>query len=235
MNNIESEGKCYYCKETYSGKGISRHLSSHLKKNSKGNPFDKKSYHIKVTGGKLYFLHLLIREDSTLDDLDSYLRAIWLECCGHMSSFEVKGKPKSNSWLMDTEEFGEDMDTKVGTLFKKGLKLDYDYDFGSTTRLEVVVMNEYFIDNKNGILLLSRNEPLKILCDLCNEKPAKVMCRIWHNKETFFCHSCKKHHAKRCEDFADYSRAEIINSPRVGVCGYDGGSIDTKRDGVWKG
>jgi hypothetical protein len=26
----------------------------------------------------------------------------------------------------------------------------------------------------------------------------------------------------------------VVNSPRMGVCGYEGGSIDVKRDGVLK-
>ena len=66
------------------------------------------------------------------------------------------------------------MNSKVGEFFEKGLKLNYEYDFGSTTRLDIDVVEEYFVEGKNKILLLSRNEPLKILCDLCKEKPAQV-------------------------------------------------------------
>ena len=35
-----------------------------------------------------YWLHLEIRGNDTLKDLDYYLREIWLECCGHLSSFD---------------------------------------------------------------------------------------------------------------------------------------------------
>ncbi|HEX7243833.1 MAG TPA: hypothetical protein VF263_26335, partial [Longimicrobiaceae bacterium] len=36
-----------------------------------------------------YWLHLEMNGSAALDDLDDYLRVIWLECCGHMSRFSV--------------------------------------------------------------------------------------------------------------------------------------------------
>ncbi len=235
MRKINSEGKCYYCNKTYAANGMGRHLSAHFKKAEKEKPAKKKSYHIKVAGGNLYFLHMLIHGDARLGQLDAYLRGIWLECCGHMSAFEVKGAKKSvNDWFAEPEEFGLSMEIKIGDLFKKGLKLEYEYDFGSTTKLEISVMNEYFITDKNKILLLSRNEPLHILCELCKKKPAQVMCVVCYGGATMFCNSCKGIHAKKCDDFADYAETNVVNSPRMGVCGYDGGRIDVQRDGVWQ-
>jgi hypothetical protein len=235
MDKLKSEGECFYCKESFAGSGISRHLSTHLKSIEKENLTKKKSYHIKVVGEKLYFLHLLIDENSSLEDLDYFLKRIWLECCGHLSSFEIKGARQVQNWMDYSDQFGLDMNTKIGDLFKKGLKLDYEYDFGSTTYLKINVLNEYFIQSKEDILLLSRNAPLKIICDTCKEKPAQVACLLWHDKETMFCNSCGEIHAKQCSDFSEYSWASIINSPRMGVCAYSGGSIDTERDGVWQG
>ncbi len=234
MRKIKSEGKCHYCNKLYANNKISSHLGSHLKKAEKEKPSKKKSFHIKVTGAGSYFLHMLIHEDATIGQLDSYLRSIWLECCGHLSSFEVKGARKVvNNWL-DPEEFGINMKTKAGKLFEKGLKLDYEYDFGSTTQLAISVMNEYFIEDKEKVLLLSRNEPLKFLCELCEEKAAEVMCSICYDGPTMFCDSCKGIHAKECGDFDDYAETDVVNSPRMGVCGYDGGRIDVARDGVWQ-
>lgn len=235
MEELKSEGKCFYCNKVFSGSGISRHLKSHLQNLEKEKKSRKKSFHVKVTGERFYFLHLLINQDTTLQELDYYLKDIWLECCGHLSSFEIKGAKKTQDWLFfNEEEFGIDMRTKIGGLLKKGLKLDYEYDFGSTTYLEISVINEYFVQDKSEILLLSRNEPLKILCDSCKKNPAKVMCTLWHDDETMFCDSCKDLHAKNCSDFQEYSEANIVNSPRLGVCAYDGGVIDTERDGIWQ-
>ena len=49
----------------------------------------------------------------------------------------------------------------------------------------------------------------------------------------FFCDDCAEKHTKECEDFADYAEMPVVNSPRMGECAYDGGTIDTERDGVF--
>src|SRR5438045_3051287 len=38
-----------------------------------------------------YWLHLEAGPTATLEDLDLYLRRIWLECCGHLSAFQING------------------------------------------------------------------------------------------------------------------------------------------------
>ena len=43
-------------------------------------------YHLQVQDAwdGNYWLHLEMRGSATLEDLDFYLREIWLECCGHL-------------------------------------------------------------------------------------------------------------------------------------------------------
>jgi len=169
-----------------------------------------------------------------------------LECCGHLSSFDIKKKQVGShnrhanrlDLLLRAMDFDEDVGDEdqsipIGEFMKKGMKIDYEYDFGSTTKLEITVMGEYQMKAPKPLFLLSRNEPLKILCTTCNKKPAEVMCRVCYDDN--FCNSCKDKHVKECSDFAEYSKMEIVNSPRMGVCGYDGGRIDKERDGAWKG
>jgi hypothetical protein len=48
-----------------------------------------------------------------------------------------------------------------------------------------------------------------------------------------FCEKCAKKHAEKCEDFKEYAAMPVVNSPRMGVCDYMGGCIDTERDGVF--
>jgi len=233
MAALKSEGKCVYCEKTYDRKGIGRHLTTHLKKEVEASKSAKKSYHIKVPAAEM-FLHLLVSSTTTLEELDNFFRAIWLECCGHMSSFEVKGKQYNYGY--DVMEFGEKKSTKVGKLFKKGVKLDYQYDFGSTTHLLIEVVNEYKINVPKKIKLLSRNEPLPILCHDCNKQPAVAICSVCiYEGKCLFCETCSDKHATTCGDFEDYARLEVVNSPRMGVCAYEGGVIDTERDGVWQG
>ena len=233
MKKLKSEGKCIYCDQLYAGRGIGRHLATHLKTMEKEKLSTKEAFHLKIPAAEM-FLHLLVSGTTTFSKLDAFLRGIWLECCGHLSSFQIKGKRYDFDW--DANETGEKMSAKVATVFSKGVKLEYDYDFGSTTRLEIQVVNSYKIAVPKGILLLSRNEPLPILCHTCEKKPAKQICSICiYEGASMFCDSCAKKHEKTCSDFEDYAGMPVVNSPRMGVCGYDGGRIDTKRDGIWKG
>jgi hypothetical protein len=216
MDLEKIEGKCLYCAKTYSGRGISRHLESHLKKLTpvKG----KKSFHLRVDA-KPYFLNFLMDGNAGLVDLDQFLRGIWLECCGHLSQFSY------GRW---NEELGP---VKANRVFDKGTELWYAYDFGSTTELDIRCVGVHPISTKEDILLLSRNEPFSILCDNCGKKPAVELCTVHYygEEDMFFCEDCIDQHMEDCPD-ADYAMLPVVNSPRMGVCGYDGGMIDRERD-----
>jgi hypothetical protein len=234
---LKSEGKCIYCNETFAKAGISKHLAKHLQDLEKQFKASIPAFHVKVSSQEM-FLNLLVSSEAQLGDLDDFLRAIWLECCGHMSSFRQKGKKYDVGWDMDDEdtEFGEPMGAEVKDVFKENAVFQYEYDFGSTTSLEVKVLKSYNVPMDGEIALLSRNEPLAIMCGMCKTKPATKLCTVHIYEEyAFYCKDCQKKHAKVCEDFKDYAALPVVNSPRMGVCAYTGGTIDKKRDGVYKG
>jgi hypothetical protein len=58
---------------------------------------------------------------SVLEDVDRFLRRIWLECCGHMSEFSTGTRHKVS------------MNTRVSAALGLGERLGYVYDFGSST------------------------------------------------------------------------------------------------------
>ncbi len=213
---METQGKCIYCEKLFSSRGLSRHLATHLKNEPAVDR--KKSFHLLV-GAKPYFLHLLMDGDATLEDLDYFLRGIWLECCGHMSQFSER-------------RWGNKL--KFSTLcrraFDKGVELWYAYDFGSTTEFTVRCLEVYRIATPEGIRLLSRNEPLDMPCDHCKKKQATKLCTVHYGEdEMFFCDACAEEHQEECED-AEYAMLSVVNSPRMGVCAYEGGTIDLERD-----
>ncbi|MDR2126282.1 MAG: hypothetical protein LBP63_05580 [Prevotellaceae bacterium] len=217
------------------------------------------SYLIKVEqevqkGSSIYFLSLWVDGKTTLERIDSFLRDIWLECCGHLSSFTDPKKRRHASLLtmLEAEELLEQnkikeyekimenevgeipMSRKASKVFNKGSKLEYQYDFGSTTSLVLTAIDEYPMRADQPIVLLSRNEPLELLCDTCKKEPATQLCIVHEWEGNYmFCDKCAKKHAKRCEDFENYAAMPVVNSPRMGVCGYDGGHIDTERDGIF--
>jgi hypothetical protein len=221
QKKIKSEGKCLFCGKTFAKAGINRHLVKHLEEKSN----DKKdgcSFLVKVETDKSwgttpYFLSLWIDGDTTMKTIDKFLRDIWLECCGHLSEF-----------------YGASMTQKAKNVFWKSVQIDYDYDFGTTTELTLTVVEEYPAKADKKIVLLSRNEPLEIMCSMCKKVPATQICTVCsYEGDAEFCDKCAEKHAEKCDDFADYASMPIVNSPRMGMCGYDGGVIDTERDCVF--
>jgi hypothetical protein len=112
--------------------------------------------------------------------------------------------------------------------------LDYNYDFEDTTTLVITVFEEYPIKADSEIVLLSRNEPLAILCSDCGKMPATLICTACNRDEALFCEKCAEKHGKTCSDFDDDAARAVVNSPRMGKCEYIGGRIDKERDGVYK-
>ena len=222
MSQPKSEGHCPFCKKSLAKRTVSRHLETHLAKMPPSA--GKQAYHLRIEAGP-YFLHVLMNATSSLTVLDSFLRKIWLECCGHLSQFA-----QGNVW---GSEIGKSR--KANAIFAKGVKLNYVYDFGTSTELKIQVIGAHPLSAK-GIQLLTRNEPLEMFCHSCKKEPAESICPIhWGDAGGWlFCETCSEKHEAVCEDAADYAWMPIVNSPRMGECGYDGGSIDTERDGVFK-
>ena len=253
QEKVKSEGKCLFCGKTFAKAGINRHLATHLKEKTTGSKSGV-SFLVKVETDKRwgitpYFLSLWIDGEATMENFDSFLRSIWLECCGHASSFydpqkrnRGSGMPDINSISRmfddDYDDFEEEeypgeisMNKKVKDVFYKGLVLDYEYDFGSTTELTITVFEIYPMKADKKIVLLSRNEPPVIMCFDCGKVPATQICSVClYSDIAIFCDKCAKKHAKKCADFADGASLPVVNSPRMGVCAYDGGLIDTERD-----
>jgi len=220
----KSEGICRFCLKKFSGAGMGRHLSA-CKARKDSNALELKKgrksyeiYHIKLTEYKWYWLHIEIPASATLDDLDDFLRGIWLECCGHMSGFTIHGVKYDDERLSD--EFSDwdmpsqSMKKRLYSVLNVKDNFSYEYDFGSTTYLEgqVLAVREGYL-GKNKIRILARNNPYIFGCDHCG-KPAASTCV---ECEDFVCDQCLESHA--CgEDMM----LDVVNSPRMGVCGYGG-------------
>lgn len=234
---FKSEGKCVFCQKMYSKRGLGRHLATHLEQAAADTERRGTALHLKVDAGEM-FLHLLVNGTTRLSEIDGFLRGIWMECCGHMSSFEIKGnRSGGGGGFMDgDEDFGLKKSSRAAEVFTRGTTVQYDYDFGSTTRVELSLVNAYPFAPEESLRLLTRNEPLPIRCHLCKKQPAVTICSVhmWDGA-CMFCEKCADKHAKKCEDFADYAAMDVVNSPRMGICAYEGGTIDRERDGVFSG
>ena len=221
-NKLTSVGKCLYCNEMVTQRSMATHLKKHLLQLEKAQPAAGPTVlHLRIKAAEM-FLDVLAKGDATFKALDTFLRAIWLECCGHLSEFTQQNTKISFS-------------KKLEQVLTPGMKLEYDYDFGSTTTVTVQMAGTYSLNLKEKIVLLSRNEPLPIMCSACGQQAATAICSIHIEEgEGFYCAACATSHAEDCEDFADYASMPVVNSPRMGVCAYMGGTIDTERDGVYE-
>lgn len=172
-----------------------------------------KIYHLKIQDSWLndFWLHLEMRGSATLKDLDSYLRAIWLECCGHLSQFSTKGR------------FGEEraMDSEVSAVFHQGLELTHIYDFGdsSETLIKVVSEREGKPMSEHPIYLMARNDLPEVESCACG-KPGAWLCMDCTDNEDEVALLCEQH--AKDNQHKDHALMPIINSPRTGRCGYNG-------------
>ena len=222
MTPDASTGKCALCGATVSKKEMTKHLKACLaaRQPEPNTAMGKKPrrttvFHLLVEGqyAPQYWLHVGAKTKARLDDLDGFLRDIWLECCGHLSEFKI-GKTRHSSYSEDDFD-DEGMDASLEDVLPQG-KFFHDYDFGTTTHLALKVLGMHEAVQQDKVILLARNDPPVILCD-CG-KPAEWVCGecIWDGKG-WLCADCARKHKCESEGFLP-----VVNSPRVGQCGYTG-------------
>jgi hypothetical protein len=246
---IKSTGKCVFCGKMFGKIGLNRHLKTHLieRPNKSGTSFLVKIATPMRQGATPYFLSLWIDGEASLKDIDLFLRQIWLECCStHKSSFKYQDKIHLNVHISsNTAVFAkvlspshgsvdkEDiipMERKTKDIFFADLRLDYEFDATNPTNLEITVIEVFHIKSDENVMLLCRNKPMAWSCDLCKKATATQVCTAHAKGETrLFCNECAKIHAKECTKFKKSARP-VVNSPRMGVCSYKGGTIDKERD-----
>jgi hypothetical protein len=220
----QSTGQCMYCGQAISKGGMLKHLSACLQRqavlvkaqaNKQANKQASEMLHhlrIQADGLPMFWLDLEMRGSATLKDLDSYLRAIWLECCGHMSQFSVGG------WR--GQEIS--MVRKIDAVFEPGVTLTHIYDFGtsSETLVKSLSMRAAKPTTPKPIALMARNLMPEALCIECGQ-PATCLCNECLIEDQTSGTLCDVHAKTHPHD--NYGEPiELMNSPRMGMCGYEG-------------
>ncbi len=216
------EGKCGSCGGVFGKAAITRHLKSCRQKQAAPETARKASkkitaFHLLVEGRDLpeYWMHLEMRADASLEVLDRFLRDTWLECCGHMSAFEIDHRTYS-VMPMDFDEGA--MDVRLQDVLSPGMVFYHLYDFGSTTHLKLKVISERDSDVKRKeVRVLARNEPPEIPCGHCGKPAAQICVGCMYSAKGWLCQECAGGH-----ECGDEMFLPVVNSPRVGVCGYTG-------------
>ena len=200
----KSTGNCYLCGEKF-GKTA---MKTHLLKNHDEKDGGQECCLLKVEGrfDNNYWLYIDAPVEKTLSTVDSFLRKIWLECCGHLSEFFIDNYVPIGSGR------------KLGN-FAAGDKFFHQYDFGTTTETALTVIgNIRRAPQKKVVRLLARNTPPVFHCEDCG-KPADYFCVECANKtdNPFYCEKCCENH-----ECGEEMLLPAVNSPRMGECGYTG-------------
>ncbi len=216
----QTRGNCTYCGRTLSKAGMLKHLATcpqrlEVVQQSAGRPGDDESiFQLRVQDAWRgdYWLDLEMKGSATLKQLDHYLREIWLECCGHLSHFSTSGwgsgeLPKS--W-------------RAQRVFEPGDQLTHLYDYGTTseTLIRVIAVRRGKPTTRHAIALLARNLPPEAECIVCGE-PAAWLCMECLCEDEVWGALCDRH--VKDHPHEDYGEPfPLVNSPRMGMCGYTG-------------
>ncbi|MBF0375965.1 MAG: hypothetical protein HQK72_00605 [Desulfamplus sp.] len=220
-SNKQSRGACEFCNKSMTRGGLTKHFSSCSQYKEKVEAANQKRgkeetiYHLQINDAwqKDFWLHLEMKGSAKLIDLDDYLRAIWLECCGHLSQFSI------GDWIQEEEI---PMKTPVAKVFQLGMDLLHTYDFGtsSETRVKVITQRKGKMLTKNPIYLMARNEIPKATCIDCENDASWLCLECLHEYEQpgFLCDDHRNKHPH--DNYGEPIR--LVNSPRMGMCAYDG-------------
>ena len=172
-----------------------------------GPPHPLVVLHFAAKDDSRYWLVVEAKAEATLHHIDGLLRELWLECCGHMSAFHVGRRELA-------------MTTTAAMAFTAPkARLEYEYDFGSTTALTgTLVGDRRGAIGRDLVRLLARNESLGLPCSVC-KAAATIVCPYCIDTDNgLFC----KAHAGTHEHADEEVYLPVVNSPRMGVCGYTG-------------
>lgn len=213
-----SIGQCERCGAQAGRNGMLGHLRSCAP--AQGVPF----VHLRLHGAAspVHWVDVAVDPAATLRDLDQFLRAYWLECCGHLSCFRVAGVEYPSSIDRTFPAFGapqRGMTVPAGKVFSRsGQRAAYEYDFGSTTALVLTVAGTRLVADGNAtVQVLARNAPPIWPCAVCGEPAVHVCTDCAHVSDPFVCDLHAGTH-----DCGDEYFLPVVNSPRMGTCGYTG-------------
>jgi hypothetical protein len=212
MRKSSANGICTYCQLEVSKN--SRSILSHLA-NCQGKQSavesDGEDYLLLLIEDKYsreYWLVIKAKSTIPLKWIDKFIRDIWVECCGHLSEFSDKYSKISMTQSLDQ-------------VFSEGNKIEYVYDFGTSTELKLSLIQSIQDVNDKDITILFRNKEPEFKCSSCDKKAIAICPYCIDEGDGLLCQSCMDKH-KCIQDEGEDLASPLVNSPRAGVCGYTG-------------
>ncbi len=143
--------------------------------------------------------------------------------------FRIRGQTYTAPEAGVTSEHGDKpMRARLIDVLRPGRRFSYEYDFGSTTELANHVLGHGAPKMSGGpVRLLARNESMAFPYSPCG-KLATTVCvecqgETGNTKDEvgmFYCDACGEDATKH--PHGGEMLLPVVNSPRMGVCGYEG-------------
>ena len=119
------------------------------------------------------------------------------------------------------------MSRKIGG-FASGSVIQYEYDFGSTTTLFITFVKKTSRKKqKTAVRVLARNAPYQFQCAKCGKQATQLDTSEW--PAVMYCDECADQYGE-----AEGYFLPVVNSPRMGVCGYCGEHDHYEYKGIMK-
>jgi hypothetical protein len=229
MSRFTSYGVCSLCGKRTTKAGMTRHLGSCVAEDepSRGKAARLLRLRIEDAYSPIFWMDVEIKSTATLEVLDDFLRQEWLECCGHLSAFYIDQDTFMVPSAYRMEPVGlfadpseRSMKAKLGGILSKGIRFQHVYDFGTSTELKLRVADErQGRVGSESVRLLSRNEAPVWECEVCGDD-ASWICTfcMYERQNPFYCEDHSEEHD--CEE--PEMLLPVVNSPRMGMCGYTG-------------
>ena len=216
----QSRGTCVFCGHETTKGAMSKHMAACPQRQAQSAQAEQSKrkpevlYYLRAQDayGGDFWLDLEVRGSATLKEIDAYLRAIWLECCGHLSQFSIGGWRGS--------EIAKSR--RIDAVFHPEVELTHIYDFGtsSETRIKMIGQRKGTPLTAKPMALMARNLMPEAVCLECGQ-PASHLCMECMIEEQASGFLCAQHASTHPHD--NYGEpTELVNSPRLGMCGYDG-------------
>ena len=224
---------CQLCEERFDRARVTHHLKYCIRRRVANGP-ERREFaitnapseqhlcHVRISSdfpNNLHYIHLLVRPDVTLRQVDDFLREAWTEpCCpaGHNSIF-TKGENRFSSDIPDHEN--SNLNTTMRHLWQQdGSGPDYVFDPDLFVACNLVGFGTWPVEASEAnepIRLLARNDPPDQRCTTCSKPATKAICHVRKRSldtmTTVACDDCGN---------PDANWLPLINSPRAGSCQY---------------
>lgn len=203
-------GICLYCEEEHISEEMSEHIVRCGAQHRQPGEAEYLMLRVSSADDPEFWLYVDVKWDASLRQLDRYLRDVWVDCCGHMSCFVIGGE----FYYSDASEGGRGMNARLLHVLEGQTEFEYEYDFGTTTRLNLCIVDQYTAkDRRKKTMTAARNIMPVYRCARCGKR-AELVNRLGMRPmaESVFCAECAKEES--------VSMLPLLNSPRTGVCGY---------------